>query len=652
MINDLDFDGVIEQILENLQQVVPFASACVFLFRDDHMRAVAAYGQPDVESVLAQEYPSDDRLCRQISETRKPVILKNASSETDFHGWGSTKYVRGWMGVPLIIRGEVVGYLTLDSKEINAYGETESKVAQAFANQAAITIENVRLYAETQRLLDTTKKQADELRQIMDIVPDGIILLDRNQKIIIANRSARAYLSHFTDVVIGDRLERIGKLVIGSLLTKEHSLPSWRELTSDDDQFIFEVSARNFSDIGAAEDCLVILRNVTEQRKEEDYLKAQERLATVGQLAAGIAHDFNNIMAVITLYTQLVSRTPDLPAKDASRLATVQQQAQRASDLIRQILDFSRQSVLDRKPLDLAPFLRDLVASLQYSFPDRIEIDLSYDEGEYLVIADPSRIEQALTNLAYNSREAMPEGGALAIGLSVLTLLPGSSFPLPDMKPGSWYVIRINDSGMGFPREDLSHLFEPFFETQPLGKRTGLGLAQVYGIIKQHDGFIDVDSQVGVGTMFSIYLPAYETPVKAAALPEFTDMAQGRGETVLIVEDEISTLEALADIAEILNYEVLTAGNGLEALEEYDAHGGQIDLIISDMIMPKMNGSELFNELKARDASVKMILITGYPLDSSGKEILDQGIVSYIQKPVQIQDIATAMREAIDEDRP
>ena len=128
-------------------------------------------------------------------------------------------------------------------------------------------------------------------------------------------------------------------------------------------------------------------------------------------------------------------------------------------------------------------------------------------------------------------------------------------------------------------------------------------------------------------------------------------MAQGRGETVLIVEDEISTREALADIAEILNYEVLTAGNGVEALEEYDAHDGEIDLVISDMIMPKMNGSELFNELKARDASVKMILITGYPLDSSGKEILDQGIVNYIQKPVQIQDVAAAMRNAID-DRP
>jgi CheY-like chemotaxis protein len=346
-----------------------------------------------------------------------------------------------------------------------------------------------------------------------------------------------------------------------------------------------------------------------------------------------------------------VSRTPDLPAKDASRLATVQQQAQRASDLIRQILDFSRQSVLDRKPLDLVLFLRDLVASLQYSFPDKIKIELSYDEGEYLVIADPSRIEQALTNLAYNSREAMPDGGVLLIGLSALTLLPSSSFPLPDMEPGLWYVIRINDSGMGFPREDLSHLFEPFFETQPLGKRTGLGLAQVYGIIKQHDGFIDVDSQVGVGTMFSIYLPAYETPVEVAVLPDFADMAQGRGETVLIVEDEISTREALADIAEILNYEVLTAGNGLEALEEYDAHDGKIDLIISDMIMPKMNGSELFNELKVRDSSVKMILITGYPLDSSGKEILDQGIVNYIQKPVQIQDVARAMRDAID-DRP
>ena len=642
------FNGVLVQILENLKQVIPYTSASIFLFRSNGMRAVAASGQPDPQKILEANYPADDRLSLQIMKSRQPVILNDAQKEESFEGWGGTGYIRGWMGVPLIIRSKVIGYLSLDSLSINAFGETESRVAQAFANQAAITIENRSLIAETERLLSKTQKQANDLQQIMDIVPDGIILLGADQRIVVANRSAQSYLSHFTDASIGDRLDAIGDLRVSSLLGHQPSMPSWRELTTSDQQSIFEVSARTLVGKDDDADCLVILRNVTEQRKEDDYLKAQERLATVGQLAAGIAHDFNNIMAVITLYTQLTMRTPELPDKDKRRLATVQQQAQRAADLIRQILDFSRQSVLERKPTSLLLFLRDLVSSLQYSLPDEIEVKLDYEDGEYLVIADPNRIERALTNLAYNAREAMPQGGALSLRLTSLSLTSKLSFPLPDMSAGLWYVIEMTDTGMGFPREDIAHLFEPFFKTRPLGKRTGLGLAQVYGIIKQHDGFIDVESRVGVGTTFTIYLPAYETPVKLAPLPDFADLNKGNGETILIVEDEASTREGLADISTSLNYKVLTAADGLEALDVYEANKDDIDLIVSDMIMPKMSGSELYDELKSRYSSVKLIVLTGYPLDQGGQELLSQGIVDFIQKPVLVEDFAEAIQAALE----
>ena len=648
MADNEGFDGVLEQILENLKQVIPFTSACIFLFRSNGMQAVAAAGLPDPAQTLKANYPADDKLSLQLMRSRQPVILDDAQKEESFKGWGGSGYVRGWMGVPLIIRKQVIGYLTLDSETKNAYGDTEAKVAQAFANQAAISIENRRLFAETERLLTKTRKQANELLQIMDIVPDGIILLGADQKIIVTNRSAQSYLSHFTDASVGDRLDSIGDLMISSLLRHQPSLPSWRELTTSDQQSIFEVSARTLVGKDDDADCLVILRNVTEQRKEDDYIKAQERLATVGQLAAGIAHDFNNIMAVITLYTQLTMRNTDLPDKDKKRLATVQQQAQRASDLIRQILDFSRQSVLERKPTSLAPFLRDLVASLQNAFPNEIEVTLDFDEAEYLVIADPNRVERALTNLAYNAREAMPQGGALSLKLSSLSLSSKMSFPLPDMSAGLWYLIEMTDTGVGFPREDIAHLFEPFFETRPLGKRTGLGLAQVYGIIKQHDGFIDVESRVGVGTTFKIYLPAYATPVRLAPLPDFADLAQGHGETILIVEDEASTREGLADISTSLNYNVLTAADGLEALDVYEANKDDIDLIVSDMIMPRMSGAELYDELKSRDSSIKLIVLTGYPLDQGGQELLSQGIVDFIQKPVLVEDLAKAIQDALE----
>ncbi|MGD2049123.1 MAG: GAF domain-containing protein, partial [Chloroflexota bacterium] len=651
MTSSLDMDQVLNSILEHLHRLVPYDSACIFLKEKDQLRAVAGRGFADTESVLKAKYPANDELTVQILSTRQPVILQDAMNHPSFKRWGNTDDSRGWMGVPLVVRESAIGYLTLDSKTLAAFGPHEAELAQAVANQAAITIENARLFSESQRLLTQTGKQATQLQQIMDLVPDGIVMLDETQRIVLSNQAATNYLAQLSDARVDDVLLQLGNVPLEELLESGIANPSWHEIAAVEPSGIFEVSSRPLDASADNPDWLLILRNVTDERKEEGYLRTQERLATVGQLAAGIAHDFNNIMTVISLYTQLVLQTPNISTKDEQRLNTIQLQAERASQLIRQILDFSRQSVVDRRPVDLRPFVKDLARAWRQSLPGYINIEANAPEGEYLVNADTARLRQALTNLAINARDAMPDDGNLRLSLGYMTLRGDQVYPLPDMTAGQWITITVTDTGVGIKEEDLSRVFEPFYTTKPTGEGTGLGLAQVYGIIKLHDGFIDVASKVGQGTIFSIYLPAYLPPIEDDSPLDIGVALAGSGETILLVEDDPDSREALGEIMESLNYNIVSAPNGAEALAKYDELHGQVDLVVSDMVMPVMDGAALYAKLKARDAKIKMIVITGYPLDRGGKELLNRGVVAYIQKPLQVEVIAQAIRDALTDGR-
>jgi signal transduction histidine kinase len=310
-----------------------------------------------------------------------------------------------------------------------------------------------------------------------------------------------------------------------------------------------------------------MVRDVTQERHNQIRVQMQERLATVGQLAAGIAHDFNNIMATILVYTDLLKK--DLVGKPTGqdRLGIIQQQVQRAASLIRQILDFSRRSVMEQSQLDLLPFIKEFGKLLERVLPETIKVDLTYQSGYYSINADPSHLQQVLMNLALNARDAMPDGGALHFDLSPLRLGPGDPPPSPYLPEGDWLVIKVTDTGVGIPPENTRHIFEPFFTTKPVGQGTGLGLAQAYGIVKQHGGYIDVHSQLGRGTSFSIFLPVLhvmdieDKPEPVSPLPE------GRGQRILVVEDDEITLDAIRDLLEAQNYDVATAVNGLEALQ-------------------------------------------------------------------------------------
>ncbi len=313
---------------------------------------------------------------------------------------------------------------------------------------------------------------------------------------------------------------------------------------------VFEILSTPFIVAGRREGWTLLIRNTTDASRIQQMAQQQDRLAAVGQLAAGIAHDFNNIMAAIILYSEMLLSQPDLSGRSYERLTTILQQAQRASGLTRQVLDFSRRSVMEQHPTTLVPFLKELHKLLARTLPESISLRLDFEDEDVIVNADPSRLQQVFMNLALNARDAMPGGGELRFHLGMLDVSDGEVTPSPGMGRGRWVCITVSDTGEGIPAEALPHVFEPFYTTKDVGAGTGLGLAQVYGIVQQHGGHILVWSERGQGTQFSIYLPV----LFAAAAPAQAEMPQpvvrGHSESVLVVEDDPATREGVRQVLE------------------------------------------------------------------------------------------------------
>jgi signal transduction histidine kinase len=404
---------------------------------------------------------------------------------------------------------------------------------------------------------------------------------------------------------------------------------------------VFEVEARPLR--SEVRQWVLTIRDVTLEREIQERSRQQERLATVGQLAAGIAHDFNNIMAAILVYTDLMLNDRSLPSTSYERLVIIQQQVQRAASLIRQILDFSRRSVMEQSEIDLLPFMKEMEKLLSRVLPETIHVEFTYDPGSYPVKVDPTRLQQVFMNLALNARDAMPNGGNLRFNLEPIHLLQGEKPPHPELTAGDWVRIEVVDSGQGIPKEILPHVFDPFFTTKPVGQGTGLGLAQVYGVIRQHNGQIDVTSQSGAGTHFRIYLQLL-SQAKMEIDEKASTAIDGSGQQVLIVEDDPATREALCAMLAALNFDVLAAANGMEALNVLAERGGQVELVVSDLVMPEMGGIALYEILRDLIPNVKILFITGHPLEMRDQAVLERGEVHWLQKPFSMQEFSSAVK--------
>ena len=393
---------------------------------------------------------------------------------------------------------------------------------------------------------------------------------------------------------------------------------------------------------------VLVINELTQDIARQRYEQAQEQLAIVGQLSAGIAHDFNNIMGVIMIYAQMLQELPNLSKDSYKRLETINKQAQHASALISQILDFSHRSGISTIVMDFLPIIKELIKLLERTLGENIKLSLDYNEKVYKINADPTRIQQAMMNLAINARDAMPHGGELQFELAYYSVQKGQTPPLPNMESGDWVQLTIRDSGEGILPENILHIFEPFFTTKGPGRGTGLGLAQVYNIISQHKGHIGVQSKLGEGTTFTIYLPLADVPEShTPALPVPEDLPSG-DEVILLVEDNVAMRRSIQQALVHLGYKILLASNGAEALTVLADNSGDIDLVLSDMVMPNMGGMALLQCLRKDYLSIKILVMSGHVLDEDEAVFLTNEQIPWLAKPFNIMTLAMTLRDALD----
>ena len=549
-------------------------------------------------------------------------------------------------------RAEVTKRKRIEGELLNAQGELEEKIRERTADLVAVNNRLQTEIAEREHAEEELKKLLSTLNTLVEHIPEGVVLLDAEYRIILSNTIGKEYLGTLSSAGVGDILSHISGMPVRELF-REAQTNVWLELTAGSPvQRTYKIGGSVIGQAGADEGTVLVIKDVTEEKNLQEGMQTQERLAAVGQLAAGIAHDFNNTLTGIIGFTEVILSETPLAAADREILEAVRQSGLRAAYLIRQILDFSRKSSSELKPIELYAFLNEFSKFIRRTIPENIYISLVHEPGEYLVRADQTKIQQVFTNLFLNARDAMPHGGKLTFSLSHKMLLPDERPPIPDMTEGEWIVLTLTDTGSGIPHEIMPHIFEPYFTTKESGKGTGLGLSQVYGIVKQHGGFVDVQSEVGAGTSFSISLPVC-TAGKISSAPEVPfAVPDGQFKTVLVVEDYEAVRNLIRQILTKLNFTVLTAVNGVDALKIYEKNKASIKLIITDLVMPELGGVEMSRIIKARNPSVKIMAITGYPLGSEWGDLYKAGITECIQKPFEqqtlIQAVCTTLREKAD----
>ena len=622
-------------ILTRLMALSGAAGAAIALRSGDYLVFELSLGH--WPQLAEAHFPADQGITGNVLATGQPFVSADLGRESEFSGLRVFDEVFGAICVPLGTEENSVGVLWLVRHE--SFSAEEQRVMVTVGDIVGNALRRTILYERVQ-------EQARQVQQIVDTVPEGMLLLNEDRTIVLANPVAQTYLIQLAGVTIGDKLTELSGRPLDKLLRPIMAGENWHELVVEKTGQLFELAVQKT--YGRLEGgWVLVLRDVTEERNQARYFQIQERLAVVGQLAAGIAHDFNNIMSVIILYSTMLRHSENLTEKEKERLVIIHRQADRASELIRQILDFSRQSVMKRNALNLVPFLKELVNLLERTLPETIRLELETDPGDLIIQGDPTRLQQAVMNLAVNARDAMPDGGTLHITVRSKEVRPKDVPPLPDMAPGAWFELKIEDTGMGIKSRDLPHLFEPFFTTKREGEGTGLGLAQVYGIVKQHDGYIDVSSRLRQGTTFYIYLPRVQMPKVEDVKPETTPLPEGMGYTILVVEDDHSARRALAEVLRMMDYEVVTANNGQEALQYFDELNGKIDLVLSDLVMPTMGGAALYAQLKKKRPDIKMVVMTGYPKKEEDWDLLEDGVVYWVQKPFKVSTIVETIKKAL-----
>jgi PAS domain S-box-containing protein len=592
---------------------------------------------------LARRWPGalDERLAPTLA-AGEPLVLTEGDGRAESALLGELGGgVRSGAILPLASGERRLGVIVLVSAGPGAFRPGQGELFRAVARQVALALENARLYEEathTREFLESIAKSTDP---IVTFDPAGHVTYLSPRALEIYGYAPSEVLGRPLDDYVRRGAEDIR--AVRERLRADGRVRGYETSLRTQDGRWIEVSA-SFSILRDADNRVVgtvaIAHDISEQTHLREQLRVAQKMEAIGRLAGGIAHDFNNLLTVI------IGRAETMLRKDpGSRGAKLILEAgQRAAALTRQLLAFSRKQRLERRRLSLNATVGAIGPMLRRLIGEDVELAISLGAGEPWVDADPTQVEQILLNLAVNSRDAMPHGGRLTIETARRVVAhEADDTPVP---PGDYAVLSVGDTGCGMSAETLSHIFEPFFTTKPPGQGTGLWLATVYGVVTQHDGHITVDSTPGVGTTFHIYLPRVGAAAAGQAGPP-TPPPRG-SETVLIVEDEDPVRELVSETLRGAGYHVLEAATPWAALTLARGHDGAIDLLLSDVVMPQMNGRQLAERLAIHRPDTRQLFMSGYVGDALDRSGIAAHSPSLLHKPFTPAVLLTRVREVLD----
>jgi len=589
-------------------------------------------------------------------QTKQPVWAENLGYEPNFArrtAWASLNLHFGcW--VPIIIKSEVVGLLEFFSSTTQPRDGKLIGLLTDFGNILGRVFERDLAH---QKELDGEER----LGSLIENTSDIISIVDRKGILLFCASSLEQTLGFAPDEVVGtnlfdyiheeDKANMAAGLVemmrkqggsFSTTLRIQHKNGSW---------ILLEGTVKNELHIPSIKGFVINGRDVTELRQQEEQLRQSQKLESLGHLTGGVAHDFNNLLQVIAGNTELALDEIPKDSDTFPLLKTVLNACVSASGLTRQLLAFGRQQVLTPQQFDLNTLISDLMKMLHRLIGEHVELKLIPGEDLGPIYADPGMLEQVLMNLSVNARDAMPQGGQLTIETGHIEIDAQTVREHPAGRVGTFVTLSVSDTGTGISKENQRRIFEPYFTTKDIGEGTGLGLATVFGILQQHNGWIELDSFPGQGTRFTAFLPTTPAKTEQPVTEAETKPVVGGKETILVAEDSPEVQELIVHLLESKGYSVLAAKDGIEALELFTANMEQVDLALLDVVMPRLSGRGAFLGLRKLRPDLPVLFCTGYTANEVDTEFVLEHQLRLVQKPFRPEDLYRAVRELLDDVR-
>ncbi len=650
MTTAINLKELIAIVTRELSRLVDTSNFIVALYDASQNRLRPAF-EADEKDVLPAQWNAEGTLSGYLINHKKSMLLRQKDirkliEEEKVEPIGTIPEV--WLGVPLFADKSVVGVMILQCySDAEHFDEATVSMLEVIASELGNYINKVELEAKHE-LLETAVTQTADMIVVTDNQGDIVYVnpafervsgyslgevLGQNPRFLKSGRQDTAFYKKLWDTITSGKFwqgQMTNRCKDGSLFTEMSTISPVVD------------SSGNISNY------VSVKRDITQEQLLEKQMHQAQKMESIGRLAGGVAHDFNNMLAIILGYSELVLAQLDPDDKLYKEILEINKAGQRSADLTTQLLAFSRKQTIAPQVLDLNDRIGNLVKMLRRLIGEDIELILKPGSNLQKIKVDPVQIDQVLMNLCVNARDAINGTGQLIIETGQVVLDEAYCKVNTYAEPGSFVVLTVSDTGCGMDAETQSQIFEPFFTTKGLGEGTGLGLSTVYGIVKQNEGFINVYSEPGQGTTFNIYIPEYA--VTETELPEEKTVAlpEGHGETILLVEDEKAILDMVQSMLGQIGYSVIVASTPEEALSRARDENVHIDLLVTDVVMPGMNGKELAGQLHASFPEMKILFMSGYTSDIiARRDVLDEG-VDFINKPFSRLQLAEKLWETFN----